>query len=105
MLSVFLRIYDGFTDMVSYESDSNCDSGEYATGMTVWASDAYVYGITLECVAVTDTCVPPNYPASLQEGASSESDIALVEHSLMHSKYKTGAALRDCIGGNRARGA
>lgn len=51
---------------------SYCNDGSFATGVTVWASTSYVHGVRLECAAVTEECIPPNYPASLLEGMSPE---------------------------------
>lgn len=53
-------------------SGSYCGDGTFATGVTVWSSDGFVYGIVLECAYLTATCAPPNYPANLLEGTPLE---------------------------------
>lgn len=47
---------------------ASCGDNAFATGVTVWSSDIYVYGVMLECADVTSTCAPPNYPMDLLGG-------------------------------------
>ena len=64
------RVFSDDDVVLPGTSSAYCGSDAFATGATVWASTNFVYGVTLECAAVTDTCYPPNYPTSTIAGAS-----------------------------------
>lgn len=68
----FLRTFGEDEEPLQGLSGSYCGDSTFATGVTVWASSNFVYGVRLECAAITDTCAPPSYPASLVEGGSPE---------------------------------
>lgn len=84
--------FDDDEEVLPSISASYCDSGAFATGVTVWASSSFVYGVRLECAAVADTCSPPGYPASLVEdlpdsstggsGSDSTSLVAIISASV-----------------------
>lgn len=57
---------------------SYCEDYSLATGVTVWASAKYVYGIILECAALTATCAPPNAPDSIFDSGMSPEHLSLL---------------------------
>lgn len=71
---------------------SYCEDDAFATGVTVWSSDNYVYGVTLECANVTATCAPPNYPVNLIEEGTTRATIIGVYTALF------GQSISDCPG-------